>query len=281
MADSRALLIFCEGPHDAAFTRLTLEKAFSYQRRTLCFSEFPYPFNALFRKSVQDHVADDLRLDMAKKFFLPDHVLGRDNNLVLIFNYGGSNRKASITPFLEKLLVLQRSGQAFSGTSKTTEIKYLFMADADSIGSQRTLEKIANEFAIISESPWITGHWIRFNETEGYSQDTDKDIYAYIWKQSAHDRGTLENIIEECVDLSPFLDAVDRHFKWNVDSEEAERASAEQSKRTKAAVSLMGQRVKPGSSMSVIVDQGGLLGTEQLESSQSVQALIRFLTPLT
>ncbi|WP_281688253.1 hypothetical protein [Pseudomonas citronellolis] len=280
MADSQALLIFCEGPHDAAFTRLTLEKAFSYRRQTLCFSEFPYPFSALFRKSVQDHVADDLRLDMARKFFLPDHVLRKDNKLVLIFNYGGSKRKVSITPFLEKLLILHRSGQAFSGTSKATDIKYLFMADADSIGSQRTLNKIASEFAIISEYPWITEPWTRFNDTDGYSQGTDKNIYAYIWKHSNHDRGTLENLIEECVDLAPFLAVVDEHFQWNVDSAEAERASAEQAKRTKAAVSLMGQRVKPGSSMSVIVDQGGFLDTDNLESSQSVRALIRFLTPL-
>lgn len=280
MADMQALLIFCEGPHDAAFTRLTFEKIFNYQRKTLCFSEFPYPFNAIFKKSVQDHVADDLRLDMARKFFLPDHVLKKDNKLLLIFNYGGSNRKASVTPFLERLLVLHRSGQAFSGNSKATEINFLFMADADSIGSQRALAQISSDFSSISEAPWITDEWQKTNNTDGYSQGTNTNIYAYIWKHSAHDSGTLENLIEECIDLAPFLAAVDTHFQWDIVNPDRKRATAEQAKRTKAALSLMGQRSKPGSSMSVIVDQGGLLTAERLVSSQAVRALINFLTPL-
>lgn len=280
MADSQVLLVFCEGPHDAAFTRLTLEKIFGYARQTLCFSEFPYPFSALFKKSVQDHVADDLRLDMARKFFLPDHVLRKDENLVLIFNYGGSNRRGSVTPFLEKLLILHKLGQAFSGASKAAEIKYLFMADADNVGSQRTLEKIKDDFSSISETPWITGQWIKVDQTDGYSQNTDQHIYAYVWKQSNQDRGTLENLIEECIDLSPFLSVMDEHFQWSLNHADARRATAEQAKRTKAAISLMGQRVKPGSSMSVIVDQGGFLETEQLKASLGVQSLIHFLTPL-
>ncbi|MGG5290451.1 hypothetical protein [Pseudomonas shirazensis] len=280
MADIQALLIFCEGPHDAAFTRLTLEKAFNYERQTLRFSEFPYPFSSIFKKSAQDHVADDLRLDMAKKFFLPDHVLRKDEKLVLIFNYGGSNRKSSVTPFLEKLFVLNNVGQAFSTGSKASRISYLFMADADSIGSQRTLAKISKDFAVISDSPWISETWNNVVNTCGYDQGAEENIYAYIWRHSTQDKGTLESVIEECLDLTPFLAVVDDRFQWSTEHDDSERASAEQAKRVKAAVSLMGQRAKPGSSMSVIVDQGGLLGTERLHSSQSVRALIDFLTPL-
>ncbi|QUE76486.1 hypothetical protein [Stutzerimonas stutzeri] len=280
MTDIQVLLIFCEGPHDAAFTRLTLEKLFSYQRQTLCFSEFPYPFSSLFKKCAQDHVAGDLRLDMAKKFFLPDHVLKKDDKLVLIFNYGGSNRKASVTPFLEKIMVLHHGGQAFSTGYKALEIRYLFMADADSIGSQRTLAKISADFSSISDSPWISDPWIKVENTCGYTQGAEKQIYAYIWRHSAYDKGTLESLIEECIDLAPFLAIVDERFQWSIDHTDSERASAEQAKRVKAAVSLMGQRAKPGSSMSVIVDQGGLLDTESLQSSQAVRALIDFLRPL-
>lgn len=281
MSNTKATLIFCEGPHDAAFTKLTLEKILEFRRQSVSFSELPYPFSALFRKSVQDHVVGDLRLDMAKKFFLPDHILKKEETWVMIFNYGGSNRKSSITPFLERLFTLHQASQAFSQNTQEIELKYVFMADADSIGSNGALNKISAEFSKISETFWITKNWESIDSTNGYSQGPADKIYAYIWRHPNQDSGTLEDIIEDCIDLAPFLNAIDTHFTWNTNNNNNAQAIAERAKRTKAAISLMGQRAKPGSSMSVIVDQGGLIDGPRLESSPAVQSLISFLRPLT
>jgi hypothetical protein len=70
-----ALLAFCEGPHDVAFVRRVLRHNLGFEKVEWRFSEFPAPFNSLFKSSMNRHAARDLSLDMAHKFYLPDHVL--------------------------------------------------------------------------------------------------------------------------------------------------------------------------------------------------------------
>ncbi|MBI6911636.1 hypothetical protein [Pseudomonas palleroniana] len=278
-----ALLVFCEGPHDAAFVQLILKTINGYSQEAYKFSEFPFPFSALFGKTVQDYVAEDLRLDMARKFFLPDHVLRKDKKLVLIFNYGGSTRKESITPFLERLFTLQDGGNAFGGPKFVDRFAYLFMADADDHGLDAAIERISSDFSLILDTPWLSNDWINIENTFGARQKTNGDIGAYIWRNYNSDHGTLECLIEECLEpaggLKPFLDIADEHFDWKCSDESNKTAVAERAKRLKAAISMMGQRKKPGGSMSVILGQGKFLNTENLSQSPSVQSLLSFMHP--
>lgn len=84
MSDIKALLVFCEGSHDVAFVQQVLKLCLGFQKVKWKFREYPSPFNSLFKKSVQDHAAGDLTLDMAHKFFLPDSVLQKSEHLVLL-----------------------------------------------------------------------------------------------------------------------------------------------------------------------------------------------------
>jgi hypothetical protein len=59
----KALLVFCEGPHDAAFVRMVFKKILGFRIARLKFSEMPSPFNALFSTAVQNHAARDMSLD--------------------------------------------------------------------------------------------------------------------------------------------------------------------------------------------------------------------------
>jgi len=76
--DVTALLAFCEGSHDVAFVRRVLRSCLNFEKVDWRFSEFPSPLNSLFKANVNRHAAQDLSLDMAHKFYLPDHVLRRD-----------------------------------------------------------------------------------------------------------------------------------------------------------------------------------------------------------
>lgn len=91
MSEVKALLVFCEGSHDIAFVQQVLKLCLGFHFVKWKFSEYPSPFNSLFKKSVQDHAAGDLSLDMAHKFFLPDSVLQKSEHLVLLFNSGDSS----------------------------------------------------------------------------------------------------------------------------------------------------------------------------------------------
>lgn len=70
-------LMFCEGPHDAAFLNRLLKKQVGYEKVELKLSELPYPISNVLQQSFKTRAADDLRLDLAKKFFLPDFLLAR------------------------------------------------------------------------------------------------------------------------------------------------------------------------------------------------------------
>lgn len=70
-----ALLVFCEGPRDAAFARRVFKHCLGFTKVEWKCSEYPTPFNSLFRASVEKHAARYLSLDMAHKFFLLDYVL--------------------------------------------------------------------------------------------------------------------------------------------------------------------------------------------------------------
>ena len=110
LLNTKALMVFCEGPHDVAFCRLVFRKLFRAEKFEHIFAEFPAPLNNLFRASLERHLLQDMSVDMAHKFYLPDSVLKlvADNCewLILLFNCGGKDRIDNPRGFLEDYLEL-------------------------------------------------------------------------------------------------------------------------------------------------------------------------------
>ena len=274
-------LIFCEGPHDVAFMRLVLSELHEFESRKLKFSELPYPFADLFKKSVESSAAEDLRLDMARKFFLPDHLLQRDHTLVMLFNYGGSNRKTSVLPFLDKLVFLLRNGSAFGVAPM---VRYLFMADADTLGVTEVCGQIALEFGLVADQAWLSDAWLALPHTRGFQHGSPSaDVATYVWQKWGQNTGTLEDMVYECWTAHDALKAalvfLDQQFAWDIGPTAApERVCSEHAKRLKAGFCVAGQRAKPGASLNVILDQGKLISKNALAGSRSVADLSQFLT---
>ena len=129
-------LMFCEGPHDAAFLNRLLKKQLEFQKVDLRISDLPYPLSNVLSQGFQTRAGEDLRLDLAKKFFLPDYLLENQSTLVLVFNYGGQNRSATMSAFLDGFFALL-GAPAFSGTdqpSSSPSYFYSVFADADARG---------------------------------------------------------------------------------------------------------------------------------------------------
>lgn len=64
--------------------------------------------------------------------------------------------------------------------------------------------------------------------------------------------------------------ALDKMFKWG-------DTVPKQSKRHKAAIALLGQHKKPGSSMAVVLDQAKLLSKADYQQSAQVQDFVQFI----
>ncbi|WP_131931101.1 hypothetical protein [Burkholderia sp. SRS-25] len=282
----RAHLMFCEGPHDAAFLNKLLKTQLSFKKVELKLSELPYPISNVLQQSFKTRAADDLRLDLAKKFFLPDYILGRDEVLVMIFNYGGSNRKANMSPFLEKVFALLDTPTTFvrAGQSANRAIlSYIVFADADARGLIGARHDISADLAMIGDSQWLSNSWQAIPDTTAVMQDSPfGTTAAYIWKKSAEDSGTLEDVVHECrsghAGLNQTLDFLDARFSWSPPADATpEQSCAIAAKRLKAAFCVEGQREKPGMSLGVVLDQTDLLEQEGVTGSPAVQDCLAFL----
>ncbi|KHD08014.1 hypothetical protein PN36_04650 [Candidatus Thiomargarita nelsonii] len=133
MENINALLVFCEGPHDVAFCRLMFKYCFDISQIAWKFSEYPAPFNQLFKTSMENHAAQDMSL--AHKFFLPDKTLYNEKRklLVLLFNTGGKSKTDNPKNFLKDFLPLFENREVFSGDAKkiVNNCSYLFLYDRD------------------------------------------------------------------------------------------------------------------------------------------------------
>lgn len=277
----KALLVFCEGPHDVAFVRLVMKNVFGFKKKEWKFSEFPAPLNQLFRTSVEAHAARDLSLDMAHKFFLPDKVMTKDGHVLLIFNSGGKQNTDNVKAFLANFLTLLDQADVFLEDAATliTQVCYLFLYDADHQGVSKTLDDMRDKFTEIDELPWID-QWIPDKDNPFAACAEDKGIY--IWGETPKG-GTLEDILlpmfqkSQPDSVNKAAGAVDDIFKWEIDSAIFKTAVAETAKRKKSIITLAGQYEKPGGSMNVILDQAKLITKESFANDDKVISFATFI----
>lgn len=275
-------MMFCEGPHDAAFLNRVLKRLLCFKQAQLQLSGLPYPIGNVLQQSFKARAAEDLRLDMAKKFFLPDYVLGHDARLVLIFNYGGSNRARTMPPFLQDVFTLL-AATAFSG-GRQPPLSYIVFADADVVGVQGAWRGVVDDLKQIGDQVWLGQDWMPIAgfSNAAWQETVQGRVATYVWRQAEADRGTLEDLVLECLSgQEGFADTqafVDRRFDWTPPPAASdEQVCALSANRLKAAFCVEGQRSKPGGSLGVVLDQAELLTDERLNASVSVDNCVAFL----
>ena len=280
--DVKALLAFCEGPHDVAFVRRVLRHCLGFSKVEWRFSEFPSPFNSLFKTGVETHAARDLSLDMAHKFFLPDRVLERDDVVALVFNAGGKSKKQSIVDFISTFLPLYEEAATFPDEADAivTQARFLFLYDADAERAEKVREDVKAVFDSVGDKPWLKDDWKVYEDDPAGAMSADKALYVWAGEGG---RETLEDILMPVFRASgPERAAkvergIDELFEWNTEHVDLKRSVAEKAKRHKAVITLAGQRKKPGSSMNVIVDQTQVLNEDVFAADNRVDSFSRFL----
>ncbi len=282
MQKVRALLVFCEGSHDVAFVCRVLEHGLDFAKKTWRFSKLPAPLNSLFKTNFENHAARDLRLDMTHKVFLPDRVLQCEDVVALIFNSGGKNNKQPIVDFLSDFLPLFEQAAVFPGQTDAvvTQARFLFLYDADAKGVEKIRKDVKAAFSSIDGKPWLADDWrIDTNDPAG-AMAANKALYVWNGKGG---QGTLEDILMPVLRASePELanDAercIEALFDWETEHENSVHSVAEQARQQKAAITLAGQREKPGMSMSVILGQTQVLQDNVLVADIRVASFARYL----
>lgn len=276
----KVLIVFCEGQHDVAFVSKVMRDFFGFSRVNWKFSEYPSPFNELFRTHIEKHAAQDLSLNDDRPF-LPSQVLAKDNKAALLFGCGGS-RADKVKDLLSDFLPLLENAKVFPGdaTSITNSVHYLFVYDADDHGAEKIRQEALNAFAKIDGIDWLS-EWQVNSENPFAATSEDKGIY--IWGKTP-EQGTLEDLLHPLFEgCHPTLfkqasEATDKMFNcWKIDSPERSVAIPAMSKRYKAIITIMGQHKKPGGAMSVILDQAGMIKPENFKNSSTVKDFADFI----
>lgn len=281
-----ALLVFCEGPHDVAFCRLIFKYCFNIKTVNWKFSEYPSPLNQVFKTSMQKHAAQDMSLDMAHKFLLPDRTLCDENGtfMVLLFNTGGKQKKENPKLFLADFLVLLEKAETFSdGADKfLAETKYLFVYDADHENTQDVFQFCRNNFSQIEDTNFINEDFLPVADNAFAASIDNKAVY--IWGDTTSNKGTLEDILLPLFEaqthelLNNAAQFVDKCFTWDLDNPKEKSKYAACSNRKKAIISSAGQGKRPGRPMSAIVNDNVLGSKRGFITDMSVKKFANFLS---
>ncbi len=281
--DIDALMIFCEGPHDSAFVRMTLKQLMGYTIEKLKFSEMPSPFHKLFETAVKTHAAQDMSLDMAHKFFLPDTVLRKEKSIAFLFNCGGKTQYDKVRSLLASYLPAFVEAKTFSHGAKeiTRSVKYLFLYDSDADGIEVVTNNLKREFKKIEDNDFIDDNWSHSKSNFGKIAN---DKAVFVWG-STPEKGTLEDLLvpmfgfetENKLFLEKARITVKDMFIWEEGHHEAARSVAELEKYHKAVLTTAGQGKKPGSSLNVILEQSGFITQNALKSCKITAGFAEFI----
>lgn len=285
MPTTKALLVLCEGPHDVAFVNQIFKFCFGANEERLKFSEYPSPFNQLFRTSVEKHAAKDLSLDMAHKFFLPDKTLRKDDWLILLFNAGGKTQVDKLTSFLKDFLTLYKEASVFpqEAISTISEAKYLFLYDVDHNTPDTVAVWMQKQFATIEEREWILNEWNIAGNNRGVIQD-DKALYVWADKEG---KGTLEAILFPLYEISsPELlkksqQFIEDNFLWDAKGKNLKQKFKKEADKKKAILCTAGQGEKPGRPLSAIINDNVLGKQEDIVNAMPVRDFVEFLHEFT
>ncbi|HFV9294204.1 TPA: hypothetical protein ACIAIE_004073 [Serratia fonticola] len=279
----KSILIFCEGPHDVAFMRRIFIDLIAASEFTGKFIDLPAPFQQIFQTAIEKHAELDLSLDMAHKFFLPDKILTKDDKYIILFNAGGNERCNRIKPFIQRLWDFTAAAETFPGNASSIikEHKYIFISDADYKNHNQALSEISNNFSQIDDTQWIGEEWVKVENTFIATNEIQEHVAAFVWCSRDSGNGTLEDVLLECLhdndDFTRANEIIRELHDWEIEHLDLERKIAEIARMYKATISLMGQRKKPGSSMSVIVGQSRIINQDNLVKSRTVNDLVRFI----
>lgn len=270
----KAVLVFCEGAHDAAFVRRSLHALGGYDDVKKPIGELPSPFGVgkttprgLIARRFDRQNIQDLRLDSeyppTPKY---DSFVRRESSdaMFVLIRAGGKYATRQVIALLEDFDEALKADQY-----DVTEYAAAFLYDANAEGLTARLEAFRQAYGArlgdlsqAEHAKWIATATV--------------PVGVFVFHNNvATQTGTLEDYLAPMVEswtpgryagATAFIDDNKRSD---------DDASHDQAKRLKAIFTVTGQFDHPGASLSVILRDG--LPDDQFSTSPASRALVEFL----
>lgn len=228
----------------------------------------------LLVQQIEQRSFNNLELKTAHQFFLPEKILQKKQQWLFLFNRRGESQYRDTQIFLDKFTLLLNDVGTFGDSMVLENIRYLFTFDADEKGIEDVKKRLSSSLPEVNQAPFLSSDW----ETPSNpfaAQQGNKALYILA---QTPEKGTLEDILRPLIEdqptnqqhLASAIELLSTFKSWpdNI---------AGQSKLLKSAITTLGQKDKPGSSLSVIIQQSQLITNDALKNCTKTQALVQFL----
>ena len=281
----RAVLVFCEGPHDVRFVARSLGVQAGYEWVDEKIAELPTPFGPRYEAGNPEPVDPGLlvrhfatrRLDatsMAQLAHAPNPVFDaavhhrQTDTRYYLLSAGGDTAAPAVGRLIDAVDAAVQIGR-LQGTVKTQKVAYCFLFDADARGRAAREDgfRIAytpafRDLSAVAHGTWgatavgAVGLWVHHspeNDDHGTLEDHVAPLVEQTWSQRWHEAGN-------------YLQA---------HAQPDDPVSKKPAEMLKAQIGVTGQFLFPGDPMTMILHRDGL-PRERFEGDYS-RSLVQFL----
>ncbi len=277
----KAVLVFCEGRHDAVFAQRSLGTHAGCQWVNTPIGELPTPFgrNNVARKGfiagwLERRAHEDLSVRAAAHPSEPRFEAIIKNvttdTIFVIISTQGKKKPRLVVSLLRALDDILRPPPS---TFDISEYAAAFLFDANSEGVKATLQGFGDQYRE------LFGDLVGLRHNRWTTSET-VPVGCFVFHKDAQEpTGTLEDHLAPMVKgawPNRFLEAegfIDEKRR------ESDKVSNSESERLKAIITAAGQFDHPGDPMSIIIGRNGI-PTAAFEKSQTSKSLSRFLTQI-
>ena len=275
----RAVLVFCEGSHDVAFTQRSLGAVAQCKWVSKSIRQLPSPFGrsptaskGLLATRLERRSIEDLNLQMATHPPLPSfEAIVEDTASNTMFMLIRTNGKDQVETVQNLLIDLRDTfDETLVDTYDVAEYAAAFLFDANAIGTAATIDDFRQRY---------DNHFGDLSGVDHGTWDTTEisPVGCFVFHDRSGDRtGTLED------QLAPMVDTEwpDRYAKAHVfidnNMEESDKVYGSRASQLKAVITAAGQFRVPGAGLTQVIGRGGLPKAVFEESSLSKE-LVAFL----
>lgn len=279
------IFILTEGDHDAAFIYRIL-KANGFKTYSEKIGSFPPPLNDFLQADIKNITIPDVKIEVAKVRFLPNEVMHKEDNLLLIYTLGGDSVRQLRMSIVKTLNAFNIQDPDALQAAPEIEISVLYFFDADDKGVTYRLLEITEELKEIFEIEELPNQMLN-NELLDIE---DMTFGAHVFTKPGTDEGLLEDILLPLMeqDNDDIFTAARKFLSIHPDTglfsdkltyvgPVLKKVNKQKYTEKKSLIGTVGQLQKSGKSNTVCIRDADYLNDAKIHGNPTCMTILEFI----